>query len=121
MHLNKPNQVQEYMPNGNVVVTIQTVLRPIAELFVSIRVKDTQFNMFELGSGTRVGKFRVSAPLPWEMDSAIIDPLGSELLHTVQYVLFCTVLLCSALYTIFTVLSGIVLYSVRFLVYVVVY
>ena len=99
LHLNKQYQVQEYMPNGNVVITIQTVLRPIAELFVSIRVKDTQFDMFELGSGTRVGKFRVSSPLPWEMDSAIIDPLGSELLLTVLYCtgLFCTVLYCTML------------------------
>ena len=72
----KQNNAVEYMPNGQLVITVQTVLKPVAELFVSVRQQDSQFDMFDVKSGTRLGLFRPTYPLPWRMDLATIDPLG---------------------------------------------
>ena len=66
----------EYSPGGILVVSIQSTVTPIAEAFVSVQQKKTQYDSFVDNSGLRLGRFDLNAPLPWEMDEAIIDPLG---------------------------------------------
>ena len=43
---------------------------------MSVQQKSSQHDSFAENSGLRVGKFDLNGPLPWEMEQAIIDPLG---------------------------------------------
>ena len=72
----KRTLASEYNPGGKLVISLQSIITPIAEAFISIQQKSTQFESFDATAGTRLGTFVIDAPLPWEMDQAIIDPLG---------------------------------------------
>ena len=72
----KQSQTDEYIPGGELVISLQSIITPISEAFICVQQKSSQYESFDAISGQRVGSFSVHTPLPWEMDRAIIDPLG---------------------------------------------
>ena len=65
----------EYIAGGGtLVISLQSIIDPIAEAFVSVNLKDPQYEAFSIQSGARVGTFRASGPIPWR--PFITDPLN---------------------------------------------
>ena len=72
----KQSQADEYIPGGELVISLQSIITPISEAFICVQQKSSQYESFDAVSGQRVGSFSVHTPLPWEMDQAVVDPLG---------------------------------------------
>ena len=66
----------EYIPGGMLTIQIASQDVFISEAFLDVMRVDTQFDMYAQYSGQRLGTFIVNHPAPWEMETAIIDPLG---------------------------------------------
>lgn len=69
-------ETEEYMPGGSLVISVQSIGKPVTEAFVSIHSKSAIFESFPENSGQKIGQFKVNVPLPWEMHTAIVHPLG---------------------------------------------
>lgn len=52
----------------------QTVVKPIAEAFISVTIKDSLYDCYAPNSGQRIGHFKADMPMPW--DVPIVDPVG---------------------------------------------
>ena len=94
---------EEYMPGGNLVVSLQVSLPfsflylqlcrinrfplsrscvhhyqcgdpALSEAFVSVVLKNTEFEMFPANSGEKVGLFKPDYPLPWDLFAEQHDP-----------------------------------------------
>jgi WD40 repeat protein len=72
----KRSLATEYMAGGQLTVDIACADVQMYQAYVTVTRLDTAYDMFIEDSGMRLGHFLVSYPLPWEMDTAKIDPVG---------------------------------------------
>lgn len=66
----------EYIPGGMLTIAVHSQDVFLSEAFLDVLAVNTQFDMYAPRSGQRLGSFAINHPTPWEMDRAIIDPLG---------------------------------------------
>ena len=59
-------EATEYVPGGELVITVQAVGNPFVEAYLSVAVIDTLYDAFSPSSGQIMGKFVLDAPLPWD-------------------------------------------------------
>jgi len=73
----KSTDATEYIPGHKLAITISTSgLLSIRDLYISVYPLKTIHEIFLPTDGQRIGRFKLDEPLPWEMDKAIIDPIG---------------------------------------------
>ena len=68
-------EATEYIAGGGtLVITLQSIFEPIAEAFVSVNLKEQQYDLYGTQSGDRVGTFKAADPIPWR--EYFTDPLN---------------------------------------------
>ena len=73
----KSTEATEYIPGHKLAITVATSgLLSIHDLYISVYPLKTIHEIFLPTDGQRIGRFKLDEPLPWEMDKAIIDPIG---------------------------------------------
>ena len=66
----------EYIPGHYLAFIVQSVGVTVTEAFITVHAIRAMYDIFSEEAGLRIGTFKLDAPLPWEMDKAIIDPTG---------------------------------------------
>ena len=66
----------EYIPGHYLAFIVQSVGITVTEAFITVHSIRAMYDIFSEEAGLRVGTFKLEAPLPWEMEKAIIDPTG---------------------------------------------
>ena len=72
----KRTEPTEYIPGGMLTISVNSQDVFVSEAFLDVLAVHTQFDMYAPRSGQRLGAFAINHPTPWEMDRAILDPLG---------------------------------------------
>ena len=65
---------EEYQPGGELLIALETFVKPVAEVFGSVVVRDSRYECYSTTSGSRIGSFEPSLPTPGEQ--VLQDSLG---------------------------------------------
>eukprot|EP01038_Epipyxis_sp_PR26KG_P013480 gene13480-18085_t len=75
-HDGEQTEAIEYIPGGELIISLQSQRKPISEAFIDIVVRDTRFDSFSPKSGFRLGQFQLNAPIPnkTKSEDMVLDP-----------------------------------------------